>query len=411
MAASSQTAQDGNPPITLTPVSNFGAPAAFVNAPAPIMPANGWSCEDFPCADDLDGWQQRIGVPDGYHVEHVGRFPGQVHQIAYGPDGRLYATVLENGTLSGAVYAMGADAVPIRVSDTIFMPLGLAFQPGTDTLFVSGRVSSHEGGIFRVSPDGTTSLWLSQLPCCLSPVENQPNGLTFGPDGYLYVGIGSLSDTTATAPGSIQAYVTLTPSEATVLRIHPQTGEAEVYANGIRNPYDLSFDEGGRLYVTDTGVFNGEGDRLIRAARGGSYGFPYYRPRGCEECPLTPGNQNFLPELWDFPSLTQPRGVTVYLGSAYPTNLFGSVFVALWNGIDGGQRIVRIDPDAIPEGAANPMAGATVPPWATITPEPPPAPEAFVTGLIRPIDVIVSPEGMLVVADYVYGHVWRIVYG
>jgi glucose/arabinose dehydrogenase len=38
-------------------------------------------------------------------------------------------------------------------------------------------------------------------------------------------------------------------------------------------------------------------------------------------------------------------------------------------------------------------------------------PQAFVTGLIRPIDVAVAPDGSLVVADYVYGHIWRVVYG
>ena len=37
-------------------------------------------------------------------------------------------------------------------------------------------------------------------------------------------------------------------------------------------------------------------------------------------------------------------------------------------------------------------------------------PQAFVTGLIRPIDVTVAPDGSLVVADYVYGHIWRVVY-
>ena len=60
--------------------------------------AQGWSCEDFPCEDDLDGWLNRIRVPTGYTLEHVGKLPGQPMQITYGADGRLYATVLENGS-------------------------------------------------------------------------------------------------------------------------------------------------------------------------------------------------------------------------------------------------------------------------------------------------------------------------
>jgi glucose/arabinose dehydrogenase len=71
--------------------------------------------------------------------------------------------------------------------------------------------------------------------------------------------------------------------------------------------------------------------------------------------------------------------------------MFDNLFVTLWNKTDdGGQRVIRIDPKRMSE------PGYT--------------PEAFVTGLIRPIDVTVAPDGSLVVADYVYGQVWRVVY-
>jgi glucose/arabinose dehydrogenase len=39
-----------------------------------------------------------------------------------------------------------------------------------------------------------------------------------------------------------------------------------------------------------------------------------------------------------------------------------------------------------------------------------PAAEPFVTGLIRPIDIAIAPDGSLVVADFIYGHVWRVSY-
>ena len=94
------------PLFTLTPASNAGAPPAVDPGDAPLSVNSGWSCDDFPCEDDIAGWLQRIQVPAGFHVEHVGRFPGQPMQITYGPDGRLYATVLENGTRNGAVYVM-----------------------------------------------------------------------------------------------------------------------------------------------------------------------------------------------------------------------------------------------------------------------------------------------------------------
>jgi hypothetical protein len=54
----------------------------------------GWTCTDFPCEDDIEGFMRRIHVPEGYVLEHAGQFPGQPLQITYGPDGRLYADTL-----------------------------------------------------------------------------------------------------------------------------------------------------------------------------------------------------------------------------------------------------------------------------------------------------------------------------
>ena len=94
--------------------------------------------------------------------------------------------------------------------------------------------------------------------------------------------------------------------------------------------------------------------------------------------------------MLDFPPFTRPRGIVAYQGTQFPANMFDSLFVTLWNGVEGGQRVIRIDPQHVDDPGY--------------------VPEAFVTGLIRPIDVTVAPDGSLVVADYVYGNIWRVVY-
>lgn len=374
------------PLYTLTPVTNASAVEPFEAGAAPLTDAQGWSCDDFPCADDLDGWLRRIQVPQGYHVEYVGRFPGQPLQITYGRDGRLYATVLEDGTRNGAVYAMNADGTTERYAGDFVSPFGLAFQPGTDTLYVSARVTLEAGGgIWRVDPDGQITPMITDLPCCFMLIDNQPNGMIFGADGYLYVGVGALSDHGENGIRSTQGVVSLQPNEASVLRVQPHTGEYTVYAQGIRNPVDLALDSTGTLYATDSGLLTGQGDRLLRLTAGGHFGFPYWRNRDCEACAIKPAIIDVQPDLVTFAPYSLPRGVVVYTGGAYPPNLFDNLFVALWNGIAGAQQIVRIDPAH-------------------------PTPEPFVTGLIRPIDVALTPDGDLVVADYVYGQVWRVVY-
>jgi glucose/arabinose dehydrogenase len=185
------------------------------------------------------------------------------------------------------------------------------------------------------------------------------------------------------------------PVEASILRINPHTGAYDVYAKGIRNPYDIAFDSRGQMYATDNGLLAGQGDRLLGVRQDGNYGWPYYGNIGCDHCPPSPP---FLqPDrtlLW-LPEYTLPRGIVAYHGTQFPANMFDSLFVAFWNGIEDGQRVARIEPGSIP---TDPEALAE---W---TPEP------FITGLIRPADVAVAPDGSLVVADFIYGHVWRVSY-
>ncbi|MFN8374912.1 MAG: hypothetical protein U0694_18805 [Anaerolineae bacterium] len=100
----------------------------------------------FPCADDIAGSMSRIQVPAGFRLEFVGRFPGQPMQITYGSDGRLYATLLTDAARDGAVYAMDASGSSTFYAGPFVSPVGLAFQPGTDVLYVSSRVTTMQGG-------------------------------------------------------------------------------------------------------------------------------------------------------------------------------------------------------------------------------------------------------------------------
>lgn len=376
-----------------TAINLEGAPSAVGIAPADFSTNSGWSCGDFPCEDDIEGFLERIRVPQGFELSHEGQFTGQVMQMAIGLDNRLYATVLENGTRSGAVYVLNEDGTSERYSDTIISPNGLAFQPATNVLYVSGRTTLESGGaLYRVDVNGDTTLIIADLPCCYQTIRNQPNGLAFGRDGLLYMGIGAITDHAESPNPARQPFADMLPLEASILRINPHTTEITTYAQGLHNPYDIAFSTNGDLYASDSGLVTGEGDRILAIDEGQHYGFPYYRTRGCADCPSRPANLEVAPDLLTLPNYSIPQGLTVYTGTQFPQNMQNTLFVSLWNGTEWGQRIIWIDPNDIRLTSEEYQ------------------PQAFVTGLIRPSDVIVARDGSLLVADFIYGHVWRISY-
>lgn len=379
--------------FTPTPITFQNVPPVREIAQADFSAISGWSCGDFPCEDDIEGFLQRIRFPDGFEVSHVGNFSGQVMQIAYGMDGRLYATVLEDGTRHGAVYVMEANGEVSRYSETIISPNGLAFQLGTNVLYVSGRTTTEAGGaLYRVDSNGDTTIVIDDLPCCYQTIRNQPNGIIFGSDGLLYMGIGAITDHAESSNPARQAFADILPDEAAILRINPHTGDIETYAEGLHNPYDLSFTSDDRLFASDMSLVTGEGDRILEVEESAHYGWPYYRTRGCAECPPRPASLDVSADLLRLPNYSLPHGIVAYTGNQFPENMQNTLFVALWNGTENAQRIIWID-----------LKDSTLSSDDY-------QPQAFVTGLIRPSDVIIAPDGSLIISDFIYGHIWRVAY-
>ncbi len=99
------------------------------------------------------------------------------------------------------------------------------------------------------------------------------NGLAFGPDGRLYVGVdvGLLNN-------NDHGSASLSPYLYDILSIKPNGKGLKVFASGIRQPWQMVFPNGSRTpFVSDLGQDKGAKnppDFLLRVRQGQNYGFP-----------------------------------------------------------------------------------------------------------------------------------------
>lgn len=104
------------------------------------------------------------------------------------------------------------------------------------------------------------------------------NGITAGPDGLLYLPIGGLDSLYRSPDVAEQLGVPRADLLGTIVRFAPDGTGLEVVARGLRNVYDLTFDERGNLYGVDNNgpTINGWRDEeLLRIRPGANYGYPF----------------------------------------------------------------------------------------------------------------------------------------
>jgi len=252
------------------------------------------------------------------------------------------------------------------------VPVGLAWSE--DTLYISShgmitavRDLDHDG-----QPDSAREI-ISGLPARLYPWHAN-NDLVFGPDGRLYMAVGATTD----------ASVETRQFAASILAIEPKTGSVEVFATGVRNPFDLAFNEQHDLFATDNGPDGldvAPGDELNLILEGEDYGFPYYF-----EYP--PPGASSQPPLALFPPHASADGLIFYEGDAFPSEYRGNAFVALFN----RGEIARVVLQRQPDGSYLSRV------------------EVFAAGFINPLDLAVGLDGDVYLIDFTPGALYRITY-
>jgi glucose/arabinose dehydrogenase len=351
-----------------------GAPTA-TSAPAPTDTPEIRIPDTPPAAE--------ITVPDGFAAYELARDFYRATSIALAPNGDVYVSE-RHGNLFRMIDTNGDGVFEDRqTAASGFDELtGILFA--TDgTLYASSRSrvttlrDSDGDGTFDQAADVISGL----------PVgRHQNDGLVFGPDGLLYVTLGSTCDDC----------VERNPLSGAILQANPDGSGLRVYASGLRNPYDIVFDSQGRLWATDNGSDTPceTIDELNLIVDGGDYGWPYAAD-GCD--PLTDG----IPPMASLGLHTASTGIDFYDGAHFPAAYGGNLFMTVWGSLVAvpqqyDRELLR---GVITEGAAGPAV--------TI--------EHFASGFRHPIDVVVDRDGTLLVLDYGDeseggGRLYRIVY-
>lgn len=391
------TAISEHRPPTVTALST--APASATDTPVPpsptptVRPAEHVSveqavyseseCSDkYPCNEDFAAWERRLRVAPGFVGSVFARVDDFPTSLTFGPAGRLYVA----GRM-GTIYAIDERGTVTEYADGFLVPTGIAFQPGTEKLFVSNRViDTNVGGEGRISvvEDGHITHIIQGLPCCYIGMHG-PNGIEFGPDGFAYVGVGGRADHgERLLEPAMGEQDDLTSLEASILRFSPDGEIVELYARGFRNPYDLAWDGSGRLYATDNGrdpdPATGEspGDELHLVIPGGEHGYPYFE---CSVCFGIPEGVEVIAPLWETIPHAAITGITAYTSDAFPA-YYDDLFFVLWSAFEGAQKVVRFSPDT---GQVS----------------------DFATGFAQPIDITMGPDGSLYTVDYATGIIFK----
>ena len=96
------------------------------------------------------------------------------------------------------------------------------------------------------------------------------SGVTLGPDGRIYWEVGDIGFSVVAKSSHRWSY----PNQGAVLRANPDGSDFEVFATGIRNLQEFSFDEHGNLISVDNdGDHEGEFERLVYIPNGSDSGW------------------------------------------------------------------------------------------------------------------------------------------
>ena len=334
-----------------------------------------------------------IKLPQGFAIELVARVDN-ARQMALGPKGTLFVGSMQAGRVYAVRLGPGAPVEVLTLASGLSLPVGVAFQGGALYVSAVDRVLRFDDIENRLADPPKPVVVTDRLP------KDRHHGwkfIAFGPDGKLYVPVGAPCNL---CEPDADRY-------ASIMRMNADGSGLETFARGVRNTVGFDWDPRTReMWFTDNGRDwlgdDSPPDELNHAPRVGMhFGFPYChggtisdpelgRRRPCAD--FTPPAQNLGPHV-------AALGMRFYTGTQFPAPYRNQILIAEHGSWNRTKKIgYRVSLVRLENGKA-------------VSYEP------FATGWLqgedvwgRPADVLVMPDGSLLVSDDFAGAIYRITY-
>ena len=345
----------------------------------------------------------KIKLPPGFTIEVYATGVENARQMALGAKGTLFVGSRQAGRVHAVVDRDNdgrADQV-YTIAEGLTMPSGLAFRDGSLYVAEIGRVTRYDNVESHLEKPPAPVVINETFP------RDRHHGwkfIAFGPDGMLYVPVG--------APCNICEPDN--PIYASITRMKPDGSGREVFASGIRNTVGFDWHPDTKeLWLTENGRDSlGDDvppDELNHAPKAGMhFGFPYchggdtpdpeFGQRPCSE---------FQAPAQNLGAHVAAIGMRFYTGRMFPEEYRNQIFIAehgSWNRSQPqGYRVMLVRLQGNKAVSYTPFAEG----WLE---EGPRGRGGVGRNWGRPADVLVMPDGALLVSDDSGGVIYRISY-
>jgi glucose/arabinose dehydrogenase len=345
--------------------------------------------------DEIQATLKKIKLPKGFHISLWASDVPSARQMAWGDKGTLFVGAFGVGNVYAITGPEGNKQVKVILKG-MTMPTGIAFRNGALYVADINKILKYDNAEANLDSMPAPQVVYDDMP---PYVAHGWKYLTFDKDGWLWVAFGP--------PFNIGLPPT---SVSQIRRINPENGLAEIRALGVRNSVggdidprsgDYWFSENARDWLSD----DTPSDKLNHISRMGQhFGYPYCHQGNIPDPKFAMGHKcsEFTPPVLNLGAHVAPLGMTFYTGKQFPAKYRNNIFLAEHGSWDRhvyqGARIMRIIVD--PKGRHAKQ-------------------QVFASGWLkgkqdfhgRPADVIVAPDGSLLIADDWANAIYRISYG